>query len=172
MLNEICGAPVAIIVHVVDFVQCGVPRGLDDDQHVGVGIDDLARVDTAIATLEVSEQIDQPGRGQDQVDRPRARSDEELAGVAVASDAVQKDRSERMPRALHRFLGDGEVVLDLRVELRGHVGHVEDFAQLRHRLEHRLFGRRRWPQLGILAVGPLEPCADACGMQLRTAPAV
>ena len=36
-----CAAEVAAVVHVVDLGDRGVPRGFDDDYHVGVGGDDF-----------------------------------------------------------------------------------------------------------------------------------
>ena len=147
-------------MHVVDLAQRGGPRGFDNEQHIRVGSNDFTRIDACIAALLSSEKVGEPRRGQDQVDGPLSSSDEELVFV-LAAKAVQEDRSECMPGALHRLLSDGKVTLDLCVELGGDVGHVEDLADLRDRRIHRLLSGRQWLQCLVLTVRGLEPGANA-----------
>eukprot|EP00964_Phaeocystis_antarctica_P143404 scaffold108954_cov68-Phaeocystis_antarctica.AAC.3 len=60
----------------------------------------------------------------------------------VVRHAVQPDGFERrMPRAGQCRLCNREIVADIGVELAGNVGHVENLAQLRHRLVDGLLGR-------------------------------
>mmetsp|Transcript_75042 Transcript_75042/g.229616 ORF Transcript_75042/g.229616 Transcript_75042/m.229616 type:complete len:295 (+) Transcript_75042:195-1079(+) len=96
VLNESRAAEFAAVVQEVDLAEGGVPRGVDDDQHVRVGSQDIAHVDASPASRLVREHIDEARRLHDQIGRPRPSPDEELRGIgsaslvlATTSDAIQ-----------------------------------------------------------------------------------
>eukprot|EP00964_Phaeocystis_antarctica_P062942 scaffold37731_cov67-Phaeocystis_antarctica.AAC.3 len=167
LLNDTRVTEVAAVVQVVDLADRRVPRSVDDDHHVGVSSQHVARVDASPASLKMSEHV---------VGRPRPRSDEEeLVEIAVlifprlsaASDAVQPDCIERMLGPFQRLLSDVKVVLNFGDELKGHVGHVEYRTHLGDRRVHSLLaGAVLRVQGTVFAIPGLEPSADACCVQL------
>ena len=91
----------------------------------------------------------------------------------AADDAIQIDRFEwRVAQgARQQLLGHKEVVLNPVDQLVGRAAHVKDPAELRDRLIQGFGGCRLLEGL-VLAVGRLEPSADAFCVQLWTASAV